>query len=80
MEKLSTTNLGVKNPWLLVKFSYYRFIISYKELDSILNIISNMEEIDGDKIIPLKMDMATVSFLSDSEYKTMKANNILIDE
>jgi len=39
-----------------------------------------MEEIDGDKIIPLKMDMATVSFLSDSEYKTMKANNILIDE
>lgn len=83
MEKQSTTpQKQPKNPWIVLKIKYYKYIAPASQLAAIMDLLSEMEELDDNKIVPMGTAATemSIAFMSDIEYKRLKANAVLLAE
>ena len=73
----------VKNPWIVIKFKYYEYVVPSHFMNMVMELFSNMEELEDKKIRPLDNDSGnhvSVKFLSDEAYRRYKANHLLTQE
>jgi hypothetical protein len=67
------------NPWVILKLHYHEYVLPSAIFNQLMEVLSNLEELDDNKITPLT-DNNAVKFLSDYDYKKYKANWLLSKE